>query len=220
MSFSFVFGRSSLNLPIIGYKFGSKGANVLILGGVHGNEPEGIACAFGLYNLFSEAFPYRLQLTLIPVFNPDGALKLERRNGSNVDLNRNLPTNDWTSKYSEEKYFPGLNPSSEPETKSIVDFIKNNKLALIISLHSWHPLLNINGNCREEAEVISKITGYEIKEDIGYPTPGSLGTYAGLERDIPTLTYEIERGLEVKKIVPFHCKAIIESLKITEKKSN
>lgn len=61
------------------------------------------------------------------------------------------------------------------------------------------------------------MTGYTIQEDIGYPTPGCLGTYAGLERDIPTLTYEIQRGLGCEEILKVHVPAILEAIKVTEK---
>ncbi len=215
---SSIFGYTADGLPIPVYHFGSTGPEVLIVGGVHGNEPEGIACAHGLLNLFSKSFPYRLRLNLIPTLNLDGALKSERRNSHGVDLNRNLPTNDWTSKYEQEKYFPGRAANSEPESQAIVTYLKGNKVRFIVSLHSWHPLLNINGSCREEAEVIQKITGYEIKENIGYPTPGCLGTYAGIERDIPTLTYEIERGLATPPILTTHVRAVAEALKVSEQK--
>ena len=59
------------------------------------------------------------------------------------------------------------------------------------------------------------MTGYKIEPDIGYPTPGSLGTYAGLERQIPTLTYEIERELSFDLIIKNHVPAIIEGLKVS-----
>jgi protein MpaA len=36
--------------------------------------------------------------------------------------------------------------------------------------------------------------GYPIKGDIGYPTPGSFGTWAGIEKKIPMVTLEIESG--------------------------
>ena len=61
-------------------------------------------------------------------------------------------------------------------------------------------------------------TGYSIEESIGYPTPGCLGTYCGLEREMPTLTYEIERGLAAEDIFKTHIPAIWESLKVTEGK--
>ena len=37
----------------------------------------------------------------------------------------------------------------------------------------------------------SQITGYKVEESIGYPTPGSFGTYCGIERNIPTITLEL-----------------------------
>jgi protein MpaA len=37
---------------------------------------------------------------------------------------------------------------------------------------------------------MSKYNGYPVEGDIGYPTPGSLGTYYGKERDIPVITLE------------------------------
>ena len=32
---------------------------------------------------------------------------------------------------------------------------------------------------------------YEVRSDIGHATPGSLGTWAGFERQIPTITLEL-----------------------------
>ena len=40
------------------------------------------------------------------------------------------------------------------------------------------------------AEEIANITELPICENIGYPTPGSFGTYAGIEKNIPTITLE------------------------------
>ncbi|MCB0342497.1 MAG: succinylglutamate desuccinylase/aspartoacylase family protein [Pseudobdellovibrionaceae bacterium] len=213
---SFIFGQTSLGLPIVGHRFGSSGPKVLILGGVHGDESEGVIASGGLVNMFYSSFTYRLQLTLIPMFNTDGVIRCRRKNAQGVDLNRNLPTNDWTSEVAEEKYFPGLSANSEPENQALVNWLDKHKPQLIISLHSWKPLLNTNGNCQPEAEIISKRTGYEIKDSIGYPTPGCLGTYCGLERDMPTLTYEIQRELPAKEILKIHVPAIAEALKTTE----
>lgn len=213
---TFEFGLTATNLPIWGYNFGRSGPKLLILGGVHGNEPEGVIAALGLMKHFNESFTHNLQVTVVPQLNLDGVMTQSRRNSRGVDLNRNLPTKDWTNKVAEEKYYPGTEPNSEPENKALVSWIDAQKPKFIISLHSWHPLLNINGNCRLEAEAIAKLTGYAIKEDIGYPTPGCLGTYCGLERDIPTLTYEIERGLGHKEILSLHVKALLEALKVSE----
>lgn len=188
------------------------------MGGVHGNEVEGTSAAYGLLEQFMISFPFQLELTLIPAFNMDGVMSLSRLNGNGVDLNRNLPTNDWNPKAFNKKYPPGPHPNSEPENKSLVQYVSSFKPKFVLSLHSWFPVLNVNGKCLEEATAISKITGYRIEEHIGYPTPGCLGTYCGLERDMPTLTYEIERGLKITDVLKVHIPAIIEALKVTERK--
>lgn len=213
---SFIFGQTSTGLPIPAYRFGLTGPRVLILGGVHGDEIEGVWATHGLLKSFSESFPYKLRLTLVPAFNLDGVLARDRRNANKVDLNRNLPTQDWTNNVPEVRYYPGPSAASEPENQALVRFLDTERPQFILSLHSWKPLLNINGDCLREAEELRKHTGYTIEESIGYPTPGCLGTYAGLEREMPTLTYEIERGLNQEKVLEIHVPAILEALKASE----
>ena len=220
-----ILSRTTLGLPIIAYDFGlefrkkteNTGTRVLILGGVHGDEIEGVVCANGLLDVFLQKFDYKLQLTLIPEFNPEGVLNKTRGNSNGVDLNRNLATKDWSPEAKTPRYQPGPHPLSEKENQALVEELKDVP-NLIVSLHSWHPVLNVNGDCVPEAEVLAKHTGYKIDTDIGYPTPGSLGTYTGLERHIPTLTYEIERGQALDKILKMHVPAICDMLKTTEKR--
>ncbi len=213
---SFKFGITAQGLPITAENYGTRGPQVLILGGVHGDEWEGVVAAKALQGRFIESFTYKLQLTIIPLFNLDGIIRSQRKNSNSVDLNRNLPTNDWTSEVKEERYYPGQSANSEPENQALVSWLSEYKPKLVISLHSWNPLININGRCEEEAEVLSRMTGYEVKDSIGYPTPGCLGTYCGLERDMPTITYEIQRNLPPKEIIGIHVPAILEALKVTE----
>lgn len=215
---NFVFGLTSQELPIMGYQFGSSGPPVLILGGVHGNEPEGVIAACGVLRRFSESFTFRLQVCLVPMFNLDGVLVSTRKNARQVDLNRNMPTNDWSAVVTEDKYHPGTGAASEPETQALIDYLDRVRPKLIVSFHSWHPMVNINGRCEKEAEIIAKYTGYAITDNIGYPTPGCLGTYCGVERDMPTITYEIERGLSVQQTLSVHVKALLEALKVTEER--
>lgn len=214
---AWIFGHSARNCPIPAFDFGNQGPRVLILGGIHGDEPEGIAAANGLLGEFLKSFDLKIKLTLVPCVNMDGVLDKARTNGNGVDLNRNMPTKDWTSESRAPRYFPGKAAGSEPENKALIQFIDQEKPQLLISLHSWEPVLNTNGDCRGEAEVLSKITGYKIDDDIGYPTPGSLGTYAGLERTTPTLTYEIQRDLALDEVVRIHVPAVIKALEWTEK---
>lgn len=211
-----VLSRTHLGLPVIAHDFGSAGPRILILGGVHGDEVESVVCARGLLESFLQDFPYRLQVTLIPEVNPEGVLMKTRGNSNGVDLNRNLPTLDWSPEIKSPRYHPGPHPLSERENQILVQEIEDQKPVLIVSLHSWHPVLNVNGDCLPEAETLARYTGYKIDTDIGYPTPGCLGTYAGLERGIPTLTYEIERGQAFKPLLEMHVPAIEAMLKTSQ----
>ncbi|MCC2680400.1 MAG: putative carboxypeptidase [Pseudobdellovibrio sp.] len=217
----FKFGETHLNIPIHGYTFKpasslsgqtGKKAHILIIGGVHGDEPEGVVATKGLLEKFRQGYELDLHITLVPEFNPEGILLHERVNSNKVDLNRNLPTKDWTPVAAKERYNPGPSALSEKENQALVKFLKENKVDLIISMHSWNPMLNTNGDI-PEAKIIAELTGYSIEPDIGYPTPGSLGTYAGLENNIPTLTYEIQKDLSLDQVIKVHVPAIIEGLK-------
>ncbi len=213
-----LFATSALNNPIFSYRFENKGPEILILGGVHGDEIEGVVAAQKILENLLENFNYNLNLTIIPQFNIDGVLRKERTNGNGVDLNRNLPTKDWSPEIKTQRYHPGPQANSEKENQSLVRFLENVQPAFVLSLHSWKPMLNVNGNCHPEAQIISQKTGYRIDPDIGYPTPGSLGTFAGVERKSPTLTYEIERGLDFHSIINIHVPAILEALHECEKR--
>jgi len=150
---------------------------------------------------------------VVPQFNLDGSLRLQRQNAQGVDLNRNLATQDWSPEIKGPRYQPGPRPLSESENQGLVQFLTDTPPSLIISLHSWHPVLNVNGDCEPEAQAIAKVCGYRVDTEIGYPTPGCLGTYAGLERAIPTLTYEIERGLSPSANLKLHLPAVLSGLK-------
>ena len=213
---NFFLEHTANGLPIPAYDFGHSGPQVLILGGVHGDEHEGVEAALGLLRRWSHSFAFTLKVTLVPALNMDGVLRHERGNGHGVDLNRNMATNDWSPIIANPRYHPGPAANSEPETRALIALLERLKPAFILSLHSWKPMLNVNGDCGREALAIAQHTGYKIDESIGYPTPGCLGTYCGLEREMPTLTYEIERGLKTPEILRRHVPAIEEALKVTE----
>lgn len=213
---SLLLGNSSLGQPIWGFDFPAAGPRVLILGGVHGDETEGVTAAEAILEHLHQSAPMKLHITVVPRFNPDGVLLKTRGNGHGVDLNRNLPTKDWSPEAKTPRYSPGPAPGSEPENQALMKWLEQNPPKWLLSLHSWEPVLNVNGDCRAQAEIISKMTGYRIDDEIGYPTPGCLGTYAGLERSMPTLTYEIERGSSIEQILKLHPPAIIAALKSME----
>ena len=132
--------------------------HILILSGVHGDEMEGVFVSQRLIGEFQKKYDYQMALTIIPVFNPDGVLQRRRVNENQVDLNRNLPTKDWSKDYTQKKYYPGLRPNSEPENQALIKWMDAYSPRLIISIHSWKPMLNVNGDCQPEASILSQET--------------------------------------------------------------
>jgi protein MpaA len=208
-----IVGTSTKGLDIEMFKLGDGPFKILLLGGVHGDEPEGYT--------FMENFlrrgdwkPYenKLSIYVIPRVNPDACLANTRLNANGVDLNRNMPTKDWSPKAATERYVPGPEPASEAETKVLMKIVQEENFGAILSYHSFDPMININGPAREWGEVMSSKCGYKVTEDMGYATPGSFGTWAGAEKSIPTVTYEIERDMDHEQSWLMHYPTLLAGL--------
>ena len=138
------YGKSSLgtSLRIFLPKDSSK-INILILAGIHGDEPETTV-------LLSEALrniqPNELENAVILCANPDGMAFGTRANANCVDLNRNLPALNWQPDSVHYRYdideirdielSPGAYASSEPETQSLIKLIDKIRPKQIISIHA------------------------------------------------------------------------------------
>ena len=79
-----------------------------------------------------------------------------------------------------------------------METVEKYKLRLILTLHAPYKIVNYDGDALVAANAISKIIGYPVEESIGYPTPGSFGTWAGVEKGIPTITLELDEEVEVQ----------------------
>ena len=171
----------------------SESKNVLIIGVFHGEEPQGY---YAIKNFFDgrNFENVKNNLYIIPCLNPDGMKKNKRQNANGIDLNRNFPSQNWEKTDKNSEYYGGDAPSSEEETKFIVEIIENIKPDFILTLHSPYAVVNFDGPAKNEAKKISDIMKYPVQNDIGYPTPGSFGTYCGVERNIPTVTLELDEN--------------------------
>ncbi len=193
-----------------------QGFRLLIIAGVHGQEPQSAFLLEKISNDFTlvEKEPCRvfssskndLEIYSIPRFNEYGLLNKIRGNENKVDLNRNLPAGNWSKEFSHIDYNPGPIAASEPETKKLVSLIKGFEPDLIISIHTNHfvtvkhpPQVNFDGELESHgfklAQMLSELINLELTCDIGYSTPGSLGSYAK-DLKIPCITLELDDELD------------------------
>jgi len=184
-------GTSVEGAEIKAYKTEKKGNRYLyLMAGVHGDEVEGVYLLQQLFNWLKDEDDLDLPIVVIPVLNVDGYRLQTRGNSHGVDLNRNYPSNDWTKEYSEKKYYPGPSPLSEPENVFLVKLFEKFPPYFILSFHSWKPMLNFNGKCKEMADFLNCYNSYPVAADISYPTPGSLGEFGPEKFNSPVLTFE------------------------------
>lgn len=206
--------------PLLYTTFGDGVNTTLILGGVHADEltPIHLAFRFARY-LKDNPSIYKdkgIRVVVAPVVNPDGFLRKHptRTNGSDVDVNRNFLTFDWykdalrnwaRDKRHRPRFFPGYFPNSEIETVFQNILLETFQPAKNLSIHAPLGFYDYDGpgdkrtkplNSREEdakvlvQRVAEKSKNYRIVDYSLYP--GSLGTLAGKQRRIPTLTLELE----------------------------
>ena len=98
-----------------------------------------------------------------------------------------------------------MSAGSEIETQFLIDTINEFKPDLILTLHAPYKIVNYDGPAKDISEKISEIINYPVEPSIGYPTPGSFGTYAGIERGIPTITLELDEECPVEDLIePVH----------------
>ena len=164
---------------------------ILLMGGVHGDEPLGVHLAQKTLQLLQTMTAPVCPWVLIPILNVDGYKRGTRVNGRGVDLNRNYPSVSWSPEHEKERYNPGPTPGSEAEIKAVVKLIDQLQPRLIIHCHSWKPMIVAAGEPgHRDAERLSRSSGYKVVPEIGYPTPGSLSQYAWIDRRIPVICIE------------------------------
>jgi murein peptide amidase A len=186
------YAHSTLGNNIYLMELGEGESTTLIFGGFHGDEPGGFHLVVELARyLYANPGLIKSRVVFVPVLNPDGLLENKRLNSNKTDINRNFPTMNWTPVYSDYSYYPGREAGSEVETQVALRLLAEYKPAKIISIHSSLHLINFDGHALSLASEMARSNGYEIASHIGYATPGSFGTYAGKELDIPTITLEL-----------------------------
>jgi protein MpaA len=194
-------GESVKGQPIVANVFNDGPRPVLILGGIHGDEVTSVDLTKNLIDLLKRDITLAggKSVAIIAVANPDGYAMNKRTNARGVDLNRNFPASNYRtvmqSKSPKGRY--GSNAASEPETRALLRALDTFNTRLIISIHSisnGRECNNYDGPAADVAQKMSALNGYPMKANIGYPTPGSMGTFCGIDRQIPMITLELPRA--------------------------
>jgi protein MpaA len=203
------YGRSHLGLPLEVW-LPEGVCRLLLHAGIHGEEGE---TTVALSNALRHLPGPSPSCAVVLAANPDGLIRGTRGNARGVDLNRNFPTKDWSpdpvfNRYTldaprDVAFSPGASPGSEPETKALMELVAELKPEAVVALHA--PLACID-NAKEGplGRWLAQRTGLPLVSDVGYPTPGSFGSW-GDEKGIDVVTYEFEmegKDTLVKRHVP------------------
>ena len=170
---------------------------VFVIGVFHGDEPQG---KYLIENYLAQKAT--TNILFIPCLNEFGLKNNIRTNSNGVDLNRNFPTKNWKLTEKNE-FFGGTSPASEDETKFIINLIEKYNPEVILTLHAPYKIVNYDGYTEKYTlllEKISKTMNYPLEPSIGYPTPGSFGTWAGVEKGILTITLELDEDVCIAEL--------------------
>lgn len=184
-------GHSLQGRPLLAATSGSGPLRIYLVGGIHGDETEGRSAL----EFFKDTTHAATTIRILRDANPDGTAARRRGNADGVDLNRNWPAANFDPRHG------GRGPLSEPETLALARDLREFRPHLVIVLHSMDrgPLVNYDGPGGRLAEAFVDAARHDdprwrVEPDLGYPTPGSLGSWLGVDRQAPLLTVEFERG--------------------------
>jgi protein MpaA len=188
-------GRSSEGRPIWGGVLGGgRGAALLVVGGVHGDEPASVEAVVALgHRLVAGEAVAASPVLLVPALNPDGLARNVKNSARDVDLNRNFPARNFQTTHA-HGYFPGPAPLSEPETRLLAALVDGHAVRGVVAVHAPFACVNYDGPAEAWAQAVAAACGWPARGDLGYPTPGSLGSWLGVDRGLPVLTLELPPG--------------------------
>ena len=169
---------------------------VLLIGGTHGDEYSSVSIVFKWLKILNKHHSGLFHWHIVPLLNPDGLLrkKSQRMNGNNVDLNRNFPMTNWQDtaikywieeKGKDPRYYPGPEALSEPESNWLVGHINTFRPDVIVAIHAPYGVIDHDGPRNAPNKLGSLYLSY-----LG-TYPGSLGNFAGIQRQIPVITVEL-----------------------------
>ena len=128
-------GRSIENRPIHSIKFGTGKRKILIWTQMHGNEASATRALFDVFNALNDKqnkdlkdlLSNELQILFVPMLNPDGAERYQRRNAIDIDPNRDAAKKE------------------SPEIQTLFKIIENFQPDWCFNMHDQRNLFNVSG---------------------------------------------------------------------------
>jgi murein peptide amidase A len=161
-------GQSVLGRAIHVIEFGDpdETRRVLVVGCIHGDEPQGIRISQALA---SGSPPANADLWIIPTLNPDGVAAHTRQNAHGVDLNRNFPWR-WQRLGSRGyRYYSGPRALSEPESRLAAQLILQVHPTLSIWFHQPYGLVDESGGDASVERRFARLVGLPFVRLPRYP---------------------------------------------------
>ena len=184
------FGLSVEGRPLEVAVLGEGRTTVLLIGSIHGSETAGTPLLRELAERLAREPELRrgCRVVIAPLVNPDGAERGARSNARGVDLNRNFPAANWSERESRESG-GGSAPLSEPESRFVAALVEGFAVDRIVSLHEPVGVLDHDGPAEDLVRRMAA-AGPLPAQALG-ARAGSLGSWAGVDRRIPTITVEL-----------------------------
>jgi hypothetical protein len=182
-------GRSAEGRAIEYVQFGAGDHQVLVIGALRGNEPEGVAQAQSLASHLAR-FPRRLEdvtITIVRDPNPDGRARRISGNARGAELNRNFLAARQTGAGPASP--AAAQPGSEPETIALVELLHDVKpeRVILFGTSSSRGTVTFTGPAGPLAAQVALEAGTQANPLDTSAAPGALLTLTGINLGIPSL---------------------------------
>ncbi|QYU67749.1 succinylglutamate desuccinylase/aspartoacylase family protein [Leptolyngbya sp. 15MV] len=190
-------GSSIRGKAIEALTIGDGPRKIYVIGGIHGDEPEGPLAAALLPQMLTELTEIRsATIRIVRDMNPDGTASRTRGNTRGADLNRNWPSPTFAA---DRRTSP--RPKSELETGVVYEDMRRFNPDIVVVFHSSArgPEVTFEGQgLLPGREFVSAARRqdprWRLVPETRYQTPGSLESMVGKEWRKPVLIVEFFRG--------------------------